>query len=398
MARAPDLPEIRLAPGGDKRLRRGYPWIFANEVQMTPAAKALEKGAFVTLRAAGGDVCGTAMFNAHSLIAARLVDSRGNAPLDGAELERRLARALRLRQRLFETPFFRLVHAEGDALPGLVIDRYGDVVVCQAGTAGMDRLNGAIADALESLLKPRAVVFKNDSAARLAEGLAQETRLARGTLEGAIDVVENGLRFRANPMEGQKTGWFFDQRANRARIAHLSKGKRVLDAYCHTGGFALAALAAGAESALGIDASAEALALAGEAAALNGLEAKTTWRKADVFDALPHLAGEGRSFDVVVCDPPAFAKSRKDVESAAKGYRKLARLGARVTAEEGVLFIASCSHHMERDRFRAEVAQGIESAGRPGRILAETGADSDHPVHPMLPETAYLKGLLIALD
>jgi 23S rRNA (cytosine1962-C5)-methyltransferase len=392
------FPRVFLNPGGDRRLAAGHPWAYSNEVRMDAAAKGLEPGGLVTLHRADGKPFGVATFNPHALIAARLVSRDPTAAIDARFVEARLRAALALRERLFPEPFYRLVHAEADGLPGLVIDRFGDVAVVQANTAGMERLSGAVLAALDAVLAPRAVVLRNDSRARAPEGLGEEIRLAKGTLDGPITVREGGLAFLADPLEGQKTGWFFDQRDNRTFVAALAAGTRVLDLYAHTGGFGLRAAAAGAAEVVCVDASEKALALAATAAERNGLAGRIAVRKADVFEEAERLAEGGARFEVVIADPPAFVRSRKELATGAKGYRKLARLAARLVAPKGFLFIASCSHNMEADLFAAEVATGLGRAGREGRILRAAGAAPDHPIHPHLPESAYLKTLTLQLD
>lgn len=395
---AADHPTIKLLDKRDARLRHGHPWVYSNEIVMSPEAKALPVGSLVSLRLANGETAGTAMFNPKSLIAARVLSTRFNENVDATFFKGRFAQALRLREKLFDVPFYRIVHAEGDGLPGLIVDRYGDVLVIQAGAAGMDRLLPEIQDALTQLLSPRAIVLRNESSARQLEGLDVYTKVAAGEVPERVEIVENGVRFLVNPEKGQKTGWFFDQRNNRRNVAALAKGGRILDAFSHTGGFAITALATGAQSAVAIDSSADALAVAQESAVLNGVAEKFQVRRADVFDELGALANKKESFDVVVCDPPAFVKSRKDLESGAKGYRKLARLGSALVAPGGFFFIASCSHNIDQVRFEAEVAGGLAQAGRSGRIIAQSGAGPDHPVHPLLPESAYLKSLTLMLD
>jgi 23S rRNA (cytosine1962-C5)-methyltransferase len=394
----PALPTIKLLKGRDARLKHGSPWVYSNEIDMTAEAKSLAPGSLVSLRLANGESAGTAYFNHKSLIAARLLTPRGDATIDAAFFKERVSRALSWREKLFDQPFYRLVHAEGDALPGLIIDRYGDVVVVQAGTAGMERLLPEIQSALLDLLKPKGIVLRNDSGSRQLEGLESYIRVAEGEVPEHVEILENGSRFLVNPQQGQKTGWFFDQRNNRRDIAAIARDARVLDAYSHTGGFAIAALVAGAKEAIAIDSSADALAMAEQSANLNDVGRKATWRRGDVFDELPTLASQNEAFDVVVCDPPAFVKSRKDLESGARGYRKLARLGSSLVTPGGFLFIASCSHNIDAARFEAEVTAGIGQAGRTGRIIAQAGAGPDHPINPLLPETAYLKSVLLNLD
>src|ERR687892_641384 len=246
-------PRLNLLAGQDRRLRAGHPWVFSNELQMDAAAKALPPGGIVCLFTADGRPLALAQFNPHSLIAARVASRNKDAVIDARFVERRVARALRLREKLYEQPYYRLVHAEADGLPGLVVDRFGDVLVCQLNSAGMARLEEPLLDALQSVLAPRAVVLRNDSPVRELEGLAIEVRTARGELDGPIELVENKLTYLADPLGGQKTGWYYDQRDNRAFAARLARGGRVLDLYSYSGGFALAAAAAGASHVLAID-------------------------------------------------------------------------------------------------------------------------------------------------
>ena len=388
-------PTIRLAAGQGRRLRDGAPWVFSNEIAMKPEYRRMEPGGLVALEGDDGARLGTAMFNPHSLIAARMLDRDPGAAIDAAWLGARLAQAASLRERICDGPFHRLVHAEADRLPGLVIDRYDDVAVVQANAAGMDRLTPLILAALLDLLPLRAVVARNDSGARRHEGLPEQVGLLHGASAEAI-VVEGGVRFPVDLLGGQKTGWFFDQRDNRDRVAALASGARILDVFAHSGGFGLRCAAAGAASVVLVDSSAPALARAMEAAALNGL-ARVGIRREDAFEALAALAEAGERFDIVICDPPAFAKSRKDAPAGLRAYGRLARLAARVVAPGGFLFIASCSHHAPLDAWAAQIALGLARARREARILASTGAGPDHPVHPQLPETAYLKAQLLQL-
>lgn len=392
------LPEVRLLPGRHKRARHGHPWVFSNEIAMGAAVKALPPGALVRLVAASGAPLGTAGFNPHSLIAARLFSRDAGETIDRAWIAARLRRALALREALYPGGYYRLVHAEADGLPGLIIDRFGSVVAVQPNTAATDRMWPEILAALVDVLAPKAVIVAAEGAARRLEGLEPRTELVHGSLDGPVAVEENGLTYFAEPLAGQKTGWFYDQRDNRAFVARLAGGARVLDAYCYSGGFAVAGAAGGAASVVGIDRSAPALALAVRAAERNGVAARCEFRQAEVFAELARLAAAGERFEIVVADPPAFAKSRRELRPALRGYRKLARLAAAVTGKEGILFLASCSHHVTPEGFQAEVARGLDDAGRGGRILRAAGAAADHPAHPHLPESAYLKALVLALD
>ncbi len=391
-------PSVVLLPARHRRAEGGHPWIYSNEVRMDAAAKALAPGTLVTLRRADESAFGVAMFNPHSLVAARLLDRDAARPIGRRFLARRLERALRLRERLFAAPYYRLVHAEADGLPGLVVDRLAEVLVVQSNAAGMARLEPLVLDALDALLAPEAIVLRNDTPARALEGLAAETRMAKGTLDGPVLVRENGVAFLADPLEGQKTGWFFDQRDNRRFVAALARDARVLDLYCFNGGFAVQAARAGAAAVLGIDRAEPALKLAAEAAALNGVGETCSFRRGEAFAEAARFAAAGERFDIVIADPPAFARSRKDVPAALRGYRKLTRLAASATATGGILFLACCSHNVGETEFGEAVRRGLGDAGRSGRILRIAGADADHPIHPALPETAYLKAMTVALD
>jgi 23S rRNA (cytosine1962-C5)-methyltransferase len=391
-------PRIYLLPGRDKRIGHGHPWAYSNEVRMDGEAKALPPGTIASLHRVDGKPLGVGSFNPHALIAFRVFDRDGQREIDAGFIEARLRRALDLRRRLFAEPFYRLLHAEADGVPGLVVERFGEAVVVQANTAGADALTEAVLAAVDAVLAPRVIVLRNDSPARENEGLERSVLLARGRLDGPVEVRENGIIYAADLLAGQKTGWFFDQSDNRAFVARLAGGGRMLDTYCHSGGFAIAAAAAGADAALGIDSSEPALALASRATAANGLAGRCSFRRAQVFEALEGLAAASERFAVVIADPPAFVKSRKDLATGLRGYRKLVRLAAALVAPGGFLFAASCSHNVEASAFASEVVRGIAAAGRSGRIIRAAGAAPDHPVHPHLPESAYLKTLTLHLD
>lgn len=392
------LPAVRLQPGREKRVLSGYPWVFSNEIRMEPGLREVPLGGLVRLESSNGRPIAIAGFNRHALIAARVLARDLAATIDSGFLAARLQAAAELRARLFERPFYRAVHAEADGLPGLVVDRYGEVLVVQSNTALMDRLETPLLDALEEVFAPAAIVLRNDSPARTLEGLETGVRLARGTLSGPVELEENGARFLADPLGGQKTSWFFDQRDNRAFVARLASGRTAIDVYTHTGGFGIQMALAGATQVTLVDRSASALETASAAAALNGVAGRLAFRKADAFDELQRLRDRGESFGVVVIDPPAFVKSKKDLKAGAQGYRKLARLAARIVEPGGILLAASCSHHVDAVLFADLVARGLTDAGRTGRILRQAGAGPDHPVHPLLPESAYLKAIALQLD
>jgi 23S rRNA (cytosine1962-C5)-methyltransferase len=390
-------PVLKMLPGRHKRVRGGHPWVFSNEIDMTAEAKALPPGGLVKLNDGNGGPIGIATFSPHPLVSARLLTREADRRVDADFIALRLERALALRDRLFAEPFYRLIWSEADRLPGLVVDRFGDTAVIQANTAGMDRLMPEILQALDAVVAPTNVVLRNDSAGRRLEGLAEEVIVAKGAVDGPIEVVENGVRFLCDVAGGQKTGWFYDHRENHGRIAALSGGRRVLDVYSYLGGFGIQAAAAGAEV-VAVDSSEPALELARRSAELNGVAGRVTFHRAEAFAELARLGEAGETFDVVVADPPAFVKSKRELKPGLKGYRKLTRLAASLVASEGLLFVASCSHNVDAAAFAEIVRSGLRDARRGGRILFSGSAAPDHPVHPYLPESAYLKGMLLQLD
>jgi 23S rRNA (cytosine1962-C5)-methyltransferase len=390
------LPSVLLRAGEDRRVRGGHPWAFSNEILMDAETRAIPPGSLAILRAPGGEALGLVTFNPHSLIAARVLTANPEATVDALFLGRRLAQAAALRDRLIGVPYYRLIHAEADGLPGVIVDRFGDALVVQVNTAGMELLTPVLLEALEAELSPATIVLKNDSPVRELEGLTRGTTVAKGEAGQPIELVENGARFVADLSGGQKTGWFYDQRDNRRFMAGLSKDGSVLDVYSYSGGFGVLAAARGAKSVACIDRSQPALDAARAAAALNGVDKIVSFEKSEAFEALEKRSGQ--RFDVVVCDPPAFVKSRKDLKTGAQGYRKLVRLAAPLVAKGGFFFVASCSHLVDPPLFAEQVRRGLRDAGRGGRILRSSGAALDHPIHPGLPETAYLKALTLQLD
>lgn len=393
-----ERPAIRFLQKHGARAKGGAPWVYSNEIVMDRATKALKPGSLVTIASDRGEPVAAAYFNPHSLIAARILSREAKATIDAAFFRERFARADALRRKLFKTPHYRLVHAEADECPGLVVDRFDDVLVAQSGTAGMDALGPHWLDALRAEFKPRAIVVKSNAPARAHEGLKDDVHVAHGTLDAGVFVEEAGVRHRIDPLTGQKTGWFYDQRDNRTFLVGLAKGATLLDAYAYVGALAFGALKAGAKSAVLLDSSQAALDAASATAQANGLDSRADLRRCDVLEELDEMAPAGERFDVVSCDPPPFVRAKKDLESGARGYRKLARLAAPLVAPGGFLCLASCSHAITQDRFLHECAQGIAKAGRIARLIRASGAAADHPVHPLLPETAYLKSLVFQLD
>ncbi|PWE33991.1 RlmI/RlmK family 23S rRNA methyltransferase [Maritimibacter sp. 55A14] len=392
-------PVIRLKPKADaRRIRHGAPWVFADELVLDRRTRALAPGSVAVLEDNDRAPLGVVAVNPASRIVARILDRDPAARIGPDWLAARLERALGLRARLYDAPFYRLVHAEGDGMPGLVIDRFGDVAVMQPNAAWADLRAGEIAEALVAVTGVGVVVLNGTGRARVQEGLAEETRLLRGTVDGPVPVTMNGATYMADVTGGQKTGLFYDQRPNHAFAARLAGRARVLDLFSHVGGFALAALAGGAESALSVDSSAAALALAQEGAEAGGMAARFATRRGDAFDTLAALREEGANFDLVVADPPAFAPTRAALEKGLRAYERVAFMAAPLVAPGGFLVLCSCSHAAELAKFRAACLRGIGRAGRAAQLLHTGFAGPDHPQHPALAETGYLKALFFRRD
>jgi 23S rRNA (cytosine1962-C5)-methyltransferase len=387
---------VQLAKGHDRRVQSGHPWVFSNEIDGDVSS--LPRGGLVEVQDAAGRFVGRGFSHPAALVAVRLLTRRSDEDPDSVDFfEDRLRRALALRQATLPgRTSYRLVHGEGDALGGLVVDRYADVVVAQLNTAGMDRRRDAIAEALRRVVGPRAGLLRNDGSARALEGLPQQVEDWFGDAPDDVDIEEGPVRLRVAVRSGQKTGHFFDHAANRAFFARLCRGLDVLDVFAHTGAWALGALVAGARSALAIDRSEVALAAARVNAGLNGVDLRT--RAGDAVDLLRALRDEGRLFDALVLDPPAFARSRRVAIPALRGYRRLHADALRLLRPGGLLATASCSHPIEEGRFLEAVVQGAADAGRTLRIVWRGGSAPDHPVLPAVPETAYLKFFVAVVD
>lgn len=368
------------------RVLAGHPWVFSNEIAAVEGSPAA--GDVVALRSSTGAPLGVGFYHPHSLIAVRRLAS-GAHLIDRAFFADRIARAAALRRMLVpDGGACRLVHGEADFLPGLVVDRYGPTLALQTLSFGMDARQGLIVDVLQELLQPATIVERNESPLRLLESLPQRAGVLSGS-PGEVEIVEHGVRYRVDPLLGQKTGLFLDQRENRRVVRAYCPGARVLDCFCNDGGFALNAAAAGASSVLGIDISPEAVAHARANAELNGLAA--TFQEGDVFDRLRTLRDEGGQYDVIVLDPPSFTRNRKSVPVARKGYRQLHALAFPLLAPGGVLLTASCSHHITAETFLDDVRKSAARAGKALQLLEWHGAAPDHPVLPGVPETEYLK-------
>jgi 23S rRNA (cytosine1962-C5)-methyltransferase len=385
---AAHLPALRLKRNEDRRLNAGHLWVFSNEVdtQQTPLAR-FKPGELVRVLAHNDRGLGLAYVNPQSLIAARLLETW--TPPDAAWFAARMRRARALRDRLYEAPYYRAVHGEADALPGLVIDRYGERCVAQIGTAGMELLKSQILDAAIEVLECETLIFKNDSAARELEGLPSYVETAKGEAGTAL-VVEGGLKFEVPLLGGQKTGWFFDQSANRRSLArYVPAGARVLDVFSYVGAWGACAARAGAREVLCVDSSAQALELAARNGRANSLDLETL--KGDAFEVLAALKLERREFDIVIIDPPAFAKRRKDLPKALAAYKRLNQLAVELVANDGILVSSSCSQHVSAEDLQDAIGKAARAARKHLQVLELGGQAPDHPVHPSIPETRYLK-------
>ena len=386
---------IILKKNEEHRVVGGHPWVFSNEIRETRGSPFM--GEVVELFTAGGLTLGIGLYNPHSLIAFRLLSS-AIEEIDAGFFRSRIARALDLRQTLYPgSAVYRLVHGEGDLLPGLIIDRFNEYCVVQTFSNGMDARLPLICDALESLLSPKGIIERNESPLRTLEELPQKKGILRGEA-GSTTINLNGLLFNVDVLEGQKTGFFLDQRENRGAIERYSKNARVLDCFCNDGGFSLFAAKGGAAAVTGLDSSEEAIRNATENAALNGLPA-ARFEQADVFTMLTSLAEKGASYDLLILDPPSFTRSRKTVQTAKKGYKELHAGAFRLLRKGGTLATASCSHHIEPEVFLSIVDETARKAGRQVQLLEWRGAAPDHPSLPSVPETRYLKfGIFRLLD
>jgi 23S rRNA (cytosine1962-C5)-methyltransferase len=394
-----DQPVVRLTPkAAAQAIRHGFPWVYANELVTDRRTKALPPGTVALLEDAERRPLGLVGVNPQSKIIARMLDPDPAAEIGEAWFAARIRTALELRERLFAEPFYRLVHAEADGLPGVVIDRFGEAAVVQPNAAWAEARLDALVAALVEVTGVATVVKNAGGRARSLEGLDDATRVVRGDLAGPVPVRMNGATYMADLMGGQKTGLFYDQRPNHAFAAGLAKGARVLDVFAHVGGFALAALAAGAAGALAVDSSAPALELAAEGARASGVADSFAAEKGDAFAVMEALGQSPDRFGLVVCDPPAFAPAKPALEAGLRAYERVARLAAALVGPGGYLVLCSCSHAADLAKFRTASARGIGRAGRRSQILWTGFAGPDHPQLPQLAESGYLKALAFRLD
>ena len=386
------FPSLRLKKHEDRRLRSGHAWIYSNEVDVkqTPLGH-FEPGEVVQIEDARGKPLGMACINPATLICARLYSRRVPQPLDQAFLVKRLRQALALRELAFTHPFYRLVYGESDGLPGLVVDRFDRVLVVQMTTAGMERLRDVIMDALDTVLRPAVILLRNDSPARQLEGLENYVETVLGDMPDRVELQENGTRFAAPLAGGQKTGWYYDHRLNRLRMQAYARNRRVLDVFSYIGAWGVQALQAGASHVTCVDSSETFLGIAQDNAALNGRADAMTTLAGDAFDILKGLREQGEHYDVVVLDPPAFIKRRKDIKAGTVAYQRINRLAMQLLSPGGLLVSASCSWHLRRSELLEVMRKAAAINGHNLQVLEQGHQGPDHPVHPAMRETDYLK-------
>lgn len=393
------LAPLYLKKREERRLRNGHPWLYSNEVDVERSPlKSFLPGQTVQVRSSGNEVIGFGYINPASLICVRLL-GRGDdeAPQAEALIERRVRAALALRERLYRTPYYRLIYGEGDALPGLVVDRYDDILVVQVGTAGMELLTDTVLEVLQQVLAPRGILLRNDISSRELEGLERYVRVAAGTVPDTLEVLEHGARFSVSPLQGQKTGWYYDHRANRAWLLDKVAGARVLDLFSYVGAWGVECAVAGAREVLCVDSGEAAIEGVTEAAERSGVAARVATLRGDAMQVIKDLRRDERRFDVVIADPPAFIKRRKDATAGVEAYRRLNGIAMQLVADGGLLVSASCSYHFSRERHVETIARVARANRRHAQLLSEGQQAADHPVHPALPETAYLKALFVRI-
>lgn len=385
---------VTLKKGEGRTLKAGGMWVYDNEVGSV--AGSFENGDIVEVRDFDGYCMGCGYINANSKIRVRMLSRKRDTVIDGAFLEQRVRDAWNYRKDVIDTSCCRVIFGEADFLPGIVVDKFSDVLVVESLALGIDRWKLTIVESLKKVLAEdgimvRGVYERSDAKVRLQEGMERSKGFIGEPFDTKVEIVENGVRYVVDVEDGQKTGFFLDQKNNRAAIRRLCKGKKVLDCFTHTGSFALNAGAAGAAGVLGVDASQLAIDRAVENAKLNGLEDVVTFRCADVFELLPELEEKGERYDVVILDPPAFTKSRNSVKSAVKGYREINLRGMKLVRDGGFLATCSCSHFMEPDLFAKTLREASVSAHKRLRQVEFGTQAPDHPVLWAADQSYYLK-------
>ncbi len=380
---------IKLKAHEERRLRAGHLWVFSNEIETGEGFRNIAAGSLCRVIDSRNKPLGIGYINPKTLMAVRMLSSNANAEINAEWFAGRIKSALALRERIYPTPHYRLIYGESDGLPGLVVDRYGDVLVVQMSTAGMDALKPVVIEALQSVLKPRGILLRNDIAMRETEGLQQEVEEI-GDVPDTVEIEESGVRFEIPLKAGQKTGWFYDQHDNRNRLSRYVRDARVLDVFSYIGGWAMRAHGFGAKTVSCIDSSATALEAAQRNAQLNGAQLETI--KGSALDMLKQLRDQSRQFDVIIVDPPALIKRKKDAEAGLEHYASLNRVAMQMLVPGGILISCSCSHHLELEQLQRVLLREARTANRRLQILEQGGQGPDHPVHPAIPETRYLKG------
>jgi len=390
------MQKITLRKNQERRIKSGHPWVFSNEIDKLPAN--LTPGQTAQVYDSRGYVVGSGFYNPKSLIAVRLY-SRGAQELDLELMVTRISAAARLRQSLYPgSSDYRLLYGESDGLPGLIVDRYGDQLVMEIMSLGMDIRRDLIVEALTEVLHPACIYERSDSYSRVLEGLRETESVLLGALKPEVVIDENGLKFAVNIKHGQKTGWFYDQRDNRLALRQYVRGKRVLDCFCHTGGFALNAAAAGAKSVLGLDISDRAIEQAIKSAGLNNLSGLCQFEPADVLHTLKERVESGEKYEVVILDPPAFAKNKKSIESALKGYKEINLRAMKLLSPGGILVSCSCSYHVDDEQFKVMLVDAARDANRTLKMLEFRHQSKDHPVLLACRETQYLKCAIMVVE
>jgi len=385
--------ELILKPKEDRRLRAGHLWVFSNEVAEVRDFD--DNGGLVDVVSARGRFLGRAYYNRHTLIAARLL-SRRREEIDTAFFARRLRQAKAWRETVLgPIRSCRMVYSEGDLLPGLIVDRYEDHLVVQLLTLGMEKLRTPLLAALVEVLNPAGVLMRNDSPYRELEGLPRETAVVHGGVPERVTVDEAGARFTVDLVKGQKTGFYFDQRDTRAAARALAAKRRVLDCFSYTGGFAINCALGGAASVLAVDDSSAALETLRENARLNGVDAIVTARQGNCFEVLRELDSGGERFGLIILDPPAFVKSKSHLKAGLSGYREINLTAMRLLAPDGLLLTCSCSQNLSVEAFQSVLRLAARDAGRRFRVRQSLGQAADHPILQAMPETEYLKGLIL---
>ncbi|CAM3759477.1 class I SAM-dependent rRNA methyltransferase [Parendozoicomonas haliclonae] len=389
-----NLTTVRLKKNADRRIKAGHLWIYSNEIDTaaTPLT-ALTPGQQAVVESSTGKALGIAYFNPNTLICGRLISRDTKHALDASLLVHRIKIALSLRERLFPEPCYRLIYGDSDNLPGLVVDRFHDYLVVQIGTIGMELMRDEIVEALVKVLKPTGILLRNNGGARTLEGLPEYIEEAYGTVPDELPLVENNTQFLAPVRTGQKTGWFYDHRPARAWLNNIVKGQRVLDVFSYIGGWGVQAANHGASEVFCVDSSPLALEYVHKNAELNGVGDKVATMEGDAFAALKELHTAQERFDIVVVDPPAFIKRKKDIRNGEQAYRRINEMAMRLLGQNGILVSGSCSMHLQRDSLTDILRASARHIDREIQLFAECHQGADHPIHPAIPETAYIKAM-----